>query len=324
MKKLLLIFALLAASRPAYSQLMDDGTVQIIGYWCVGDKYDYDYSKTKSNIIDGDTTVVSTITERLTFEVVDSTATSYTLQLTFSNMRSSDPAEQRRHDLMTAATPESVVLLQTDHMGSFQKIANLDECMAHAEKAVEIVIPAIYADMSEEQKQTIPFDRFADMVKGTMCDPAAFRKAVSDYIGMFFFYHGARLYIGHEYAEDSTVQGLFGGTAQTTVHFWADEELTDAESAVMYTYNEMDIKDIAIKSMDNIMQAMGTSGRLPEGGFSSVASGFQTKIEDYSATEVHLDSGWPLNILITRDITVADENGKEFIIEQSAKMKLAD
>ncbi len=324
MKKFVLVLALLTVALPAAAQLMDDGTVQIVGYWSRGDKYDYDYSKTKSRIIDGDTTVLSTMTERLTFEVVDSTATSYTLSLTFSDMRTSDESAQRVHDVVAAAGLEDITLLRTSEMGTFHMIANLDECLEQGRKAAEVAAPAIYAEISDEQKQAIPYDRFADMMKGMMGDPKAIQQANMEYIGRFFFYHGARLKIGHEYSIEDSIQGLFGGTAPTTLYFWADKELTDEVSAVMYTYNEIDAKDVTTKSMDNAMHALGLGDMVSEGGFAAVTGNLQLKIEDSSTVEVHLDSGWPLNIIQIRDIIATDENGKSVITQQLSHLSLAD
>lgn len=320
MKKILLLLALLTACAPAYSQLMDDGTVQIVGYWSRGDKYDYDFTSTKSRIIDSDTTVLSTSTERVIFEVVDSTATSYTLRMTFKHIHSSNEMQQLINELANEAIADLdyEVLLQTNELGTFEKIANFDEFVAANLKSAEIMIPALYEQVSKDQQQPIPYDRFADMMKGMICDPVVISNIISEYTGMFFAYHGSSMRIGHEYSVESRLDGAFGGSAPTTFYFWVDRDLTDAKTAVIYSYNEMDAKNVAAKTMDNMMQALGTTEGVSDNTFASALEKFEVKLEDYTTVEVHLDSGWPLYIATTRDVIVTGEEGGSRIITQKA------
>ena len=72
-RSILLILGFLAGIIPAFAQMSADSTtVQIIAYWKVGDKYNYQVEETQYKILNGtDTTDVMRSAHLVTYEIVD-------------------------------------------------------------------------------------------------------------------------------------------------------------------------------------------------------------------------------------------------------------
>ena len=73
-RSILLLFSFFACLISASAQMMPDSTVQVIAYWEVGDKYNYQVEDSKYKVKNGtDTTDVERAAHLLTLEIVDAT-----------------------------------------------------------------------------------------------------------------------------------------------------------------------------------------------------------------------------------------------------------
>lgn len=136
------------------AQIMPDSTVQICAYWTPGDKYTYRAEEEKFKINEqGDTTLLHRQSELRTFEIISQTKERYLVRLTYGEYSTTDAEDQRMNDAITAATGPCTVEFETDEMGSFLGITNLDMLLAQAEASAEPAVDAMWEGMAAEERK---------------------------------------------------------------------------------------------------------------------------------------------------------------------------
>jgi hypothetical protein len=302
---------------------MPDSTIQIVAYWERGDKYDYDYTETKYKIENGQMVVLSTKTLVKTLEIVDSTANSYTLRFTERGMQLSDTLKQQQLERLNVSTNNIPVMIQTDEMGSVEKILNLDECITEMGKFAKPMALAIYEGFTEEQRLKMPFDRLCEAIKTMICDPNTVSTTILQDISRLLYYHGTRLNIGEEYSFAEELHSMLGGgTTYGRTKFWVDEEFTSESHALMRSYTQIDAMEVTTNMLSNTHKSLGLN--LPDQVYIDFAGTKKLDVEQYSSVEVHLDSGWPVSAIQTRDAILSDNEGNQTVARITTELTLRE
>lgn len=328
---LLLLFSLAASA-----QFMPDSTVQVCAYWKVGDKYDYYVEEsTKKVNSQGDTISNVLSSEIIRLEVVGSTDSSYQIQLTYHDEKSTDPQNELIYQVSRELGLDTPVLFSTNAHGLLMSIDNIDELMNKAEKLVDPMMEIVKASVPDAEKVEFDFDPIREVMRSTLCNPQTIQAAVMDDIGRLYFFHGARLEMDHTYTMEEPLQfvvlpGVDNLTANTNV--WIDSEYTDEYSAICKTYscsklgNEF-YKSALASAMNITMDALevpdSLSTDLKNELDGIVKNGdnhnYEFIWEQYTTEEVHLNTGWPLKLYIDKYVKVTGLDGEtEEAIEQKS------
>jgi hypothetical protein len=104
----------------------DDDFIPFIAYWSVGDTYDFEITKVKRQKEVGQITKNDSTTYVVTFEVLDSTETSYRIKWSFNtDLSSFNIPESMRGEFSKYEKTE--VIYETSEMGEFRGIKNWEE-----------------------------------------------------------------------------------------------------------------------------------------------------------------------------------------------------
>lgn len=303
MKKISLTLAFLGLALSASAQMMPDSTVQVIAYWEVGDKYSFQVEESKYTIQNGtDTSSVERSAHILTLEVVDATDHSYRLRAKTDDYMNGD----YRRDAMTEEIIQQFGNLpfefETNEYGVFERILISDRDIeniypvldAVTEKAAEL--RGLDGDALLTMKQLMRAMFTKEKIE------AMFQEEVSPLLSM----HGLRLTPGEAIEYESEVPSLIenGDAIATKGVFWADEELTDAYSVVLYdemVADEKELQKYVSSYLEYLADAVGdnTGGDARE-ALTAVMNDTEASLNESTVEEVHLDTGWPLHFLYSR------------------------
>ena len=115
---------------------MEDSTVQIVGYWYVGDKQSYTISEEKYKINGTDTTDKSFFTYDVDILIKDSTEDSYTIEWKYSNYIISDSQNVFLNKVLSILQ-DMTVELKTNELGAIIEVINWKEIQGYANTAIE-------------------------------------------------------------------------------------------------------------------------------------------------------------------------------------------
>ena len=323
MKRILLIVLFLGAFfGSCFAQMMPDSTVQVIAYWSLGDKYNYQVEEEKGFISGTDTTIVEKSAEILTLEVVDETDSTYTLKVSYDDFQHSDYARMAANEAIEKVYGKTWFNVVTDMNGSFLSIEVPDYFSQAGSTAISEAVNTIAAEkgLSKEERQ------MAEAVMNAMIKPEAFTAVAIGEIAPLLFFHGARFDLAGEYEYEEDMTSVFGDRASIKAYssLWVDEDYTDEESVVMRIYREAD--EDAMRSY--IVDLLGTviQASVPEEDMQDVEEFYDQSsitVEDYIIEEIHLGSGWPLYYRQTRYIDMqVQENLSEQFTRRSVEIIL--
>ncbi len=329
MKKLYYLLPLLAAllvPGKAAAQMMPDSTVQIVAYWEVGDSVDYTITEEKFSIGQNEEeTLVSSFSSLLHIEVVDATDSTYTLSVTNDNLLGSvlglvlSPEDR-------AALPRLNYRVKTNELGVFLRMEDEDEFYGRLQQIIPSLTKGYYRSLAKDSKAIFPTEKsFADFMKGKLEDPTYLIKLCARDISDLLFFHGSRLTLGDTYSYDDQYATIIG-TVPMTVCFWADQELTDEYSAVLYKSADGNegmrklLQDFVYKLQVEEPDALSYEDFCEQ--FEKDVN-LEARLEETLSEEVHLDTGWPIALYYDIESVAADvEDGTVKGNHTSRKIKL--
>lgn len=306
MKKLtiLLFFSLLCTGIQAQIMLKDS-TVQVIGYWELGDKYEYDYINLEYDIIDGDTLPDKKTTARYSLEVVDSTANSYTLELReiSSNYQFKDTLSQQiMYKVIDNLKKTPNIRILTNEYGRFQNIANWDE--------IQNAIKPHFYNLQEEIKSLFSQHMIKDQIEGSKRDSInqminnmvqyilqvysnkeLYLKGI-EYITDMYAFHGNIYDINKHHYTDNKVKLPFEGAQpiDTQTDFFIYDYNTES-SEVDFTINQYFDTDQLLEESKRFLSKIYGLGELPPAMPDKQPYLF---MESYTNYGIHTNAGWML------------------------------
>lgn len=310
----MIILFLLACCGCCFAQMMPDSTVQVVAYWSLGDKYNYQVEEEKGVISGADTTITEKSAEILTLEVVDETDSTYTLRVSYDDFQHSDYARMAVNEAIEKIYGKTWFNVVTDMYGTFLRV-EMPETFSQAEAGI---ISEAVNSIAREKGLSREAKRTVESMIGSLIAPDAFTLAAIGDIAPLLFFHGGRYALSEEieYEEDMNLLFGSGGTIKANGRAWVDEEYTDEESVVMRIYRTSDqdsLRPYFVSLFSSILQAIAPKATGLE-NLDGMSSLFNMDMEDYIVEEIHLDTGWPLYYEQTRYVEVW--RGDEIISEQ--------
>lgn len=313
MKKLVSLFAVVLFAVQAFAQInLQDSTIQVIGYWAVGDKYNYEL-KSSSYKTDGkDTTWTRRSKDIFAFEVIDSTDTGYLLKCTF--LESMSLIENKELDEIAGKLNKMAqkipVVLKTDIYGTVQGLSNFDEYQSELLKAVNLITQEMKTDNDKVSAQII------ESVASIMKSEDFVYKSIEPITSLLAF-HGGKYSIDREYSEDhqlaspidpaimidaKNVFGIYDYDTESSVTRFYDE----------WIYNNEQIKASALALINKMLPKGEELLELPDEQ--------KIKLTVFKQINIHTNSGWPtfgyyINEIASQNQTKVQEWEANIIME---------
>ena len=303
----------LLPSVSSHAQMPSDSLVQLVAYWELGDKFSYNTSTTKSQIVGKDTTVVEYETDITTYEVVAADDKMYRLRYTTSNESSNNPLYAPVYDVIHKLTALSPIEFETNELGSFQRMLPLEWDKLTDDALEEFINGAVEKnDTLKEGKEM-----FSNMLR-SLIQPSTFQMAYqSAFEGMLMF-HGLEYKIGEEYSYQYESPNLFvpdGNTITMNCVYWIDEDNTDEDFLTIRSYQEADqddFKETVITMLQNMIGSIGedfTENMRTER--EKALDSMDVSITTDGVSRFHLGSGWPVYSYQIKEVLI-NLNGAEY------------
>ena len=310
--------------------MMPDSTVQVCAYWHKGDRAVYECKSSTVKIEqDGTETTSKAASETRIFEVIDETEKSYILQTSYKDVFSSDLSLSVGAAVLSQVAEGIVIQTQTNEFGTVQNVVNLEELTDAMKRTIPLSVDAVLAKHDKKTQKELGLTRqgLIDTYTDLVCRPETIVSACLEDVAPMLQYHGARLRLDQEY---SITQELNSPLPNTTgqlpidMHFWVDEELTDSTHVLIRSYFKVDSDALMPFLRESVLAA--TKAVLPEDqpldemekeiDKGIAESHMQATMEQFTATEIHLASGWTTQWWSKRRVTITTDEGETQTVEE--------
>ena len=197
-----IVLTICVSSTHCFSQINQaDSTVQVVGYWSKNDKESFLYTSDKYTVVGSDTTNRKITKTEIDITVLDSTATSYTIEWLYKNIKSNstDPFELKFYPLMQ----NTKVIIKTDEMGSFVEVVNVKELQEFGKHMVELLKKNLKGVSDGEAMANALLSRFEskESIEHNMIDE----------IYQFYMFHGGKYKLDEPVKIDLELPNVSGG-----------------------------------------------------------------------------------------------------------------
>ena len=314
----------------ASAQMMPDSTVQVCAYWHKGDRAVYECKSTTVKIErDGTETTSNAASETRIFEVIDETEKSYILQTSYKDVFSSDLSLNVGAAVLNQVAEGVVIQTQTNEFGTVQDIVNLEELTESMKRTIPLSVDAALAKHDKNTLKELGLTRqgLIDTYTDLFCRPETIVTACLDDVVPLLLYHGARLQLDQEY---SVKQELNSPLPNTTgklpidLHFWVDEEQSDSSFVLIRSYFQVDsdalmpfLRESVLAATKTVLPADLSLDEMEKEIDKGIAeSHMQATMEQFTATVVHLGSGWTTQWWSKRRTTITTDEGETQTVEE--------
>jgi hypothetical protein len=312
-KHIVLLFSLFACVLPAFAQMLPDSTFQVVAYWELGDKQQYQVESTKYNIVGTDTTVVSKSAGIYEFEVVAADEEKgYRIKVTSLESMDSDPIKEALDTKWRERLGGEVYYFETDPFGTFLQALPIEGLEQQQEALAQDVADAVL-----EKNPVVDREQLLPLIR-QLLSPETLLAVVASEFAPLFLYHGSRFELGEAYPIEDEVPSVLGsGTMKMTGSFWVDENLTDDYSIVLWMYKEADkeqLKTFLASVVGDVAKTLVPNPEVGDEARAAIDEVFQDakmSVEDLLSEEVHLGTGWPISWAFTREIHIEAEGQRQ-------------
>lgn len=272
-----------------------DSTVQVIAYYGLKETATYKVEFAKKQIKDNDTIIKNAVSYFLDVEVIDSTASSYTIEFNYRDFAFNSDEEVSVISKLLMQSQSPKVVVKTDEYGTFEEVVNWKEVRDFTKTTIDDLLKK-YPDLNtkEFKKQFEHLYNSKEAVSANTKD-----------IQHLLYFHGT----AHE-LDDATVgevempnpyQPEKPFIAQLTVYL--DEIDFEDDTYIMRSFTEVDSEQLTATLntyLDNLRKSIGKKAKA-----APVVNPEDLKIElEYAA--VIDDWGWVLYTFETKTVSFAD------------------
>ncbi|MBQ8070424.1 MAG: hypothetical protein IJ202_06210 [Bacteroidales bacterium] len=307
MRHLILIVAAMAAGISANAQIMPDSTAQIVAYWNKGDIQSYDYTHRRYTIgPDGDSTVVMSVSERKTLEVLSVDESGYTLRYSTSDIYSSDPDLTMMMANAQGAGVISPVVFTTNDLGEVDKILDVDNLLREMERSAEDYSKYLWNNLPRSARKAFSKSDIKALLLSRFDSEEKLVSWFGDELGILLAFHGGRYTPDKEHTKDELypIQPSEGDPIYSHVKVVVPKEYLDDFSAVCIYDSYVDDPRLwsvllrqASDSGNSLLSSVVETLKANTG---EELSNLTMTYEEFISNEVHLESGWPLFVHYTK------------------------
>ncbi len=287
--------ALLLGSLAAKSQINpENSSVQVIGYWDKNEKHTYDFLNEKSKVKGKDTIVTESISYKVDMVVLDSTATSYTVQWKYRDVKAT--TENKSAQKLALLNEGLVIKFKTDEFGAFSELLNWEDIKKHNEKAYQL--------LEKEADAT-----FRQAMIAVIRERYSTREAIEAHslkeVAHFYTFHGLGLEKGEVIENDVDEENAITKTIMKThikIELF-DVNVEDADYIIKFwqTYDRNAIMPVVTEMLGDI------TGKDTK-KLNDIIN--KASLTDYQVSQIH-DSGWPISSYFERLVNINDTQNLE-------------
>lgn len=296
--KIISVLSLILSALALHGQIdAENSKVQAIAYWSLGEKHDFKITNQKIKYTGTDTTSNETMTCRLSIEVIDSTASTYTLRWKYSDFRTDTPSpflnsileigEQVHYDI------------QTNELGTFVSLLNWEEVRDKMHEAVDAIQGTLRDSLQViAGDETLPdFSPVFDQMKSVYSTKASIENGALREVQQLLTFHGGAYELGQPLSVQTKVPNVYDASKPLDATIAVELETIDESD---YTYlirmqQETDPEQLADAAYtyinglgEGVSEVVGEEVELKR----SKLDGMQNSLK--VASWIH-DSGWVIN-----------------------------
>ncbi|MDX9930896.1 MAG: hypothetical protein RBS37_13710 [Bacteroidales bacterium] len=304
MKKLALLLTLTAFATGSFCQA-DTTSVSYVAYWSVGDTYDYNVRKTSMQWT-GDSLTKDDISEyTASFEVIDSTESSYRIRWTYSNalFDTWDIPAGMLEELSKYALSE--IIYTTNELGEFTGIENWQELGEMMSSMFSDVFRILSEDSGEEYEKLM---QAAQPIIDMYSSKEGVEQLAFPELMLFHFPFGAMITVADTIRYEDLFPNLLGGDPiRADAKLWFEEVDFNEERSVLVQESKLN-RDDTMVFLKDIMTRMGATGE----NFDRALSEAVYSIDTFNRYDFYYYPGVPVKIDFNRHIRidVAGENSR--------------
>lgn len=314
MKKLTFVFSilLLFGSLNLAAQYVDreNGLVNIVAYWDVGDSYQFDYETMKLKVLGNDTTQIENNKERFRLEVESENETGYVLRYDLISYDQTFDSEIERtiFEQMIEWQKSVPVKIQLTDMGEYVDLYNWEEIEAALPELLrmgEELIVGLFAEM-EGTAELDPKQLAANMLQPMMHKNAIVGSM--DYVLMMLKYHGRAIPIDDPIEWSEKRQSLLGDELiDTECVAWISTIGEDDSYVTIKNQNTMDADQLMEATVNYLTKSIDANSDV-----SYDSSTFPNlRGEDYLGLNIHMATGWPTYSYYEKEVGTGEESSVE-------------
>lgn len=292
MKKIKILGLLFLTSIKLFSQIdMADSTVQVIGYWDMDEKYSFNITEEKYQVIEfQDTTEREIFSYVVDVTIIDSTENSYTIEWFYRdfNFDSTNEIMQK----LAAITDEMKIIIKTDEFGTFLEVVNWKDIRKFIKKGI--------STLENDYKEIPNMDKVFAQVKDLFSTKESIESAAIPEIQQFYTYHGAKYKLGEELNATMKLPNLYGGEPfDSDLTVWLDEINPDDNDYIIRMNQNINPEQLADATF-NYLSKMSSNLEAPEisrDDFENISNTILT------ASIIH-GTGWIIYSVETKEVRV--------------------
>ena len=288
---------------PIISQInINDSTVQVIGYWNLGDKQTYLVSQEKYKIKGSDTTSRELTTYYVDIVISDSTKESYIVDWFYHDFKVQSTNEVIKK--LSTLLEEFTIKIKTDEFGVLFEVLNWEE--------VQKYIYKLTAKLKEEFKDVPNMNNIISQIENIYSTKESITNGTINEIHQFYSFHGGKYKLHEEIKSEMKIPNLLGGEPFDTEVFVSLDEINEEDNNSIIRMQQIVNSDQLTEATFKYLKNLAISTNLPE-----------PKIEEFSklvnntwvSSRMH-GSGWPIFSIETKETSTQDIiNVEETIIE---------
>lgn len=288
MRKLLILVMVLVGLN-SNSQILNDTTVQFIGYWKLNEQQVYNVVQQKFKIKGQDTTLREIISYDSEIAIIDSFSTGYKIKWAYKNFNYKTD-NKFTEKLMKLAENMSIIY-STDEFGVFKEILNFDEIKPTIEKSLD--------SLAAEFKDIPNINPIIQQVRQTFTTKEAIQAAAINEILYFHSPFGSKYDTRFSYTNKTQLPNIYGGKP-----FDADVESNIVEvdtsnySCFVKIYTTVDSLQ-AIDAIYEYLKNLSKTTNSPEIKREDIPG---LSIQTRFASNVHMPTGWVLYAINVKEV----------------------
>ena len=289
MKLIFTIALLLGLESMSQGQInAQDSTVQVIGYWSIGETQSYVISNEKYKIKNTDTISQEIIKSEVDITIKDSTSNSYLIEWIYKDFQIQ--GDNKFIKKLMSISENIPILLRTDEFGTIQGVENWEQLRDEMSRSTEV--------LKVEFKDIPNIDLIISSVQELFQSKEIIETRGIDVVRQFYRYHGGAYKLGEQLNRVVKVTNIYGGEPfDANVTVILDEINVNDDNSIIrmsQTIPPKQIADAACQFMNKLLGAMDA----PKIEREDLAK-FENQID--SATRVH-GTGWIIYSVQTKII----------------------
>ncbi len=202
MKNVFVIVLLIGVGSVSYCQVnAQDSSMQVVGYWSIGEAQSYMISNERYKVKEGDTTDQELIKYDVDITIRDSTASSYLIEWVYKGYQIEGGSAFTKK--MMSICEDIPILLRTDEFGGIQGVENWEQIRDAISRS---------ADVLQNEFKDIPnIDVVVNSLKGLFESKEIIESRAIDEVRQFYSYHGGAYTLGEQLSGAMKVVNLYGG-----------------------------------------------------------------------------------------------------------------